>query len=93
MMKKSMIAMLAMCLFSAAVVAQAEKQLVLKIPQMTCQLCVYLVNKELRAVDGVLATKANFKEQSVKVTVRPQLDPQKLIQAVDKLQYHAELVE
>lgn len=93
MIKKSLTVMLTTLLFSLSVAAQAEQQLTLKIPEMTCQLCAYLVNKQLRAVDGVISTKANLKTQSVRITAQPQVNVQTLIQAVDELHYHAEVVE
>ena len=51
-MKKLTTALL-LSLFSFSV-AQAEetKQVVLKVNEMNCQLCAYLVNKELRNIDG-----------------------------------------
>lgn len=71
---------------------QAEKNVVLEIPEMYCQLCVYLVNKELRAVEGVISTKASMKERKVNVVVKPNVENEKLIQAVEKLNYSAKVL-
>lgn len=68
---------------------QAEKTVVLHIPEMYCQLCVYLVNKELRAVEGVISTKASMKERKATVVAKADVDNQALIQAVKKLNYSA----
>lgn len=71
----------------SSVLREDEKQVVLHIPEMTCQLCVYLVNKALREVDGVISTKANFKQQLVNVVAKKSLDNQLLLQAIHKLNY------
>lgn len=71
---------------------QAEKAVVLHIPEMYCQLCVYLVNKELRAVEGVISTKASMKERKAMVVAKADVDNQKLIQAVEKIHYSAKVM-
>ncbi|AHG76711.1 heavy-metal-associated domain-containing protein [Mannheimia varigena] len=71
---------------------QAEKTVVLHIPEMYCQLCVYLVNKELRAVEGVISTKASMKERKATVVAQADVDNQKLIQAVGKIHYSAKVM-
>lgn len=71
---------------------QAEKTVVLHIPEMYCQLCVYLVNKELRAVEGVISTKASMKERKATVVAKADVDNQKLIQAVGKIHYSAKVI-
>ncbi|EXI62684.1 MerP [Mannheimia granulomatis] len=73
-------------------VQQAEKTVVLQIPEMYCQLCVYLVNKELRAVEGVVSTKASMKERKATVVAKENVDNQALIQAVEKLKYSAKVM-
>lgn len=75
-----------------AAVQQAEKTVVLHIPEMYCQLCVYLVNKELRAVEGVISTKASMKERKATVVAKESVDNQALIQAVEKLKYTAKVL-
>ncbi|HDL5698616.1 TPA: heavy-metal-associated domain-containing protein [Mannheimia haemolytica] len=72
---------------------QAEKTVVLHIPEMYCQLCVYLVNKELRAVEGVISTKASMKERKATVVAKESVDNQALIQAVGNLKYTAKVTE
>lgn len=71
---------------------QAEKTVVLYIEEMTCQLCVYLVNKELRAIEGVVSTKASMKDRKVNIVAKPDVDNQTLIQAVEKLHYSARVI-
>ncbi|MGR6982140.1 heavy-metal-associated domain-containing protein [Testudinibacter sp. P27/CKL/0425] len=66
-----------------------ERQLTLQVNEMNCQLCAYLVNKELRNLDGVVSTKPNIKTQLVKVVVKEPFDNQRLIQAMDGLHYTA----
>ncbi|QIW15318.1 mercuric reductase [Pasteurellaceae bacterium RH1A] len=73
--------------------ASGEKSLVLKVPEMTCQLCAYLVNKELREVEGVASTKASIKDRTVKVVAKSEVTNQALIQAVEKLHYSASVVQ
>ena len=67
-MKKLTAALLLFSLFTFSI-AQAEetKQVVLKVNEMNCQLCAYLVNKELRNIDGVISTKASIKDRTVTV--------------------------
>lgn len=67
----------------------AERNVTLRIEEMNCQLCVYLVNKELRAIDGVISTKANFNTRLVKVVADDKATDEMLIKAIDKLHYHA----
>ncbi|MFC0309262.1 heavy-metal-associated domain-containing protein [Gallibacterium trehalosifermentans] len=72
---------------------QAEQREVsFYIKEMTCQLCVYLVNKELRALDGVIKTKANMNEHTVKVIANLNVTDQQMIQAIEKLHYTAKLI-
>lgn len=71
----------------ASVVKDDEKQVVIHIPEMNCQLCVYLVNKELRGVNGVISTKANFKRQLVDIVAKKSVDNKLLLAAIDKLNY------
>lgn len=73
-------------------VQHAEKTVVLHIPEMYCQLCVYLVNKELRAVEGVISTKASMNERTATVVAKANVDNQALIQAVEKLKYSAKVM-
>lgn len=67
----------------------AERKVTLHIEEMNCQLCVYLVNKELRNIDGVQLTKANFNSRLVNVVADEKVSDEMLIQAIDKLHYHA----
>lgn len=66
-----------------------QKQVVLYVQEMTCQLCVYLVNKELRAIEGVVSTKAGFKDRLVKVIAQKSVSEETLIKAINKLDYSA----
>ena len=92
-MKKLTTALL-LSLFSFSV-AQAEetKQVVLKVNEMNCQLCAYLVNKELRNIDGVISTKASIKDRTVTVVEDPKVADEQLINAIHKLEYTAEVVK
>ncbi|MFU2079520.1 heavy-metal-associated domain-containing protein [Avibacterium endocarditidis] len=67
----------------------AERKVTLHIEEMNCQLCVYLVNKELRNIDGVQSTKANFNSRLVNVVADEKVSDEMLIQAIYKLHYHA----
>lgn len=82
-------------LFSATTFADnnAEKQVVFKVEEMNCQLCAYLVNKEVRAVDGVRTTKASIKDRKVTVFAEPQVSNEAIVKAIEKLNYSAQLVE
>ncbi|MDG6895449.1 heavy-metal-associated domain-containing protein [Volucribacter amazonae] len=75
----------------AQMAAATEKQVVLQIKEMTCQLCAYTVNKTLRDVQGVITTKANIQNQTVRVTAQQDLDNQQLIEAIESLNYSAVL--
>lgn len=77
--------------FSAS--AWAEKQVVFKVEEMTCQLCAYLVNKEVRNVEGVRTSKASIKDREVTIFADEKVENTALIQAIEKLNYSAKLVE
>ena len=72
--------------------ANETKQIVLKVKEMNCQLCAYLVNKELRNIDGVISTKASIKDGTVTVLEDPKVTDEQLIEAIHKLNYTAEVV-
>lgn len=65
----------------------AEREVKLAVKEMTCQLCVYLVNKELRALDGVISTKADMKKREVKIIAKESVSIEQMIEAVEKLGY------
>ena len=71
---------------------QAQKEVNFYVKEMTCQLCVYLVNKELRAIDGVISTKANMKERKVKIIANENVSVEQMIKAIEKLSYTAEKI-
>ncbi|WGE32003.1 heavy-metal-associated domain-containing protein [Actinobacillus genomosp. 2] len=71
---------------------QAQKEVNFYIKEMNCQLCVYLVNKELRAIDGVVSTKANMKERKVKIIAHEKVSTEQMIKAIEKLGYTAEQI-
>ncbi|OBW96013.1 heavy-metal-associated domain-containing protein [Gallibacterium salpingitidis] len=75
----------------AATTQTGEREVSFYIKEMTCQLCVYLVNKELRALDGVVKTKADMNAHTVKIIAKPTVTNQQLIQAIEKLHYTAQL--
>lgn len=74
------------------VAPQAEKEINLYIKEMNCQLCVYLVNKELRAIDGVQSTKADMHAHKVKIIADKNVPTEALIQAIHKLHYSVEVI-
>lgn len=90
-MKKTLFFVTAL-LFSATGFA-AERNVTLHIEEMNCQLCVYLVNKELRNIDGVVSTKANFNTRLVRVVADEKVTDGELIKTIDKLHYHAVVKE
>lgn len=100
-MKKMLSVLLAALLFSPSLYAnqtqipatqQTEnREVLLYIKEMHCQLCVYLVNKELRAIEGVESTKADMKARQVKVVAAPNVTNAQLIEAVKKINYTAEV--
>ncbi|MGC7560817.1 heavy-metal-associated domain-containing protein [Pasteurella sp. PK-2025] len=69
-----------------------EKQVVIHIPEMTCSLCVYLVNKELREIEGVISTKAQFKDRLVNIVAKQSVDNQQFIEAIRQLEYTPEIL-
>ena len=91
-MKKLTTALL-LSLFTFSI-AQAEetKQVMLKVNEMNCQLCAYLVNKELRNIDGVISTKPSIKDGLVTIVEDPKVTNQQLFDAIHKLKYTAEVV-
>ena len=101
LMKKMLSVLLAALLFSPSLYAnQAQtpatqqtenREVLLYIKEMHCQLCVYLVNKELRAIEGVESTKADMKARQVKVVAAPNVTDAQLIEAVKKINYTAEV--
>ena len=101
LMKKMLSVLLVALLFSPSLYAnQAQtpatqqtenREVLLYIKEMHCQLCVYLVNKELRAIEGVESTKADMKARQVKVVAAPNVTNAQLIEAVKKINYTAEV--
>ena len=90
---KKIITVLWLSLFTLSFVqANETKQIVLKVKEMNCQLCAYLVNKELRNIDGVISTKASIKDGTVTVVEDPKVTDEQLIEAIHKLNYTAEAV-
>ena len=92
-MKKLTTALLLSLFTFSAAQAEETKQVVLKVNEMNCQLCAYLVNKELRNIDGVISTKASIKDRTVTVVEDPKVADEKLINAIHKLKYNAEVVK
>ena len=79
--------------YAEEVAVKAEKKIVLKVKEMNCQLCAYLVNKELRNIDGVISTKASIKDGTVTVVEDPKVTDDQLINAIHKLNYTAKVVQ
>ena len=71
----------------------AQKNVRMHIEEMNCQLCVYLVNKELRNVEGVISTKANMKTREVNIITNVEVKEQSLIEAIEKLKYRAKILQ
>lgn len=76
-----------------AAAVSGDKQLVIKVKEMNCQLCAYLVNKELRNIDGVKSTKASIQTGQVKVLAAVHVPESAMIQAIEKLHYSAEVLK
>ena len=91
-MKKIMTALLLSWFAVSFVQANETKEVVLKVKEMNCQLCAYLVNKELRNIDGVISTKASIKDGLVTVVEDPKVTNEQLFEAIHKLKYTAEVV-
>ncbi|MDH2924594.1 mercuric ion binding protein [Nicoletella semolina] len=70
----------------------SEREMHLFVKEMNCPLCVYLVNKQLRNIDGVSCTKADMKQHTVKVITNNTVINQQLINAIEKLNYSAEVM-
>lgn len=73
-------------------IESVEREVTLLVSEMHCQLCVYLVNKELRAIDGVISTKADMKARTVKIVTQTQVTNEQLIKAIGNLQYTAKVI-
>lgn len=73
-------------------IESVEREVTLLVNEMHCQLCVYLVNKELRAIDGVISTKADMKARTVKIVTQTQVTNEQLIKAIGNLQYTAKVI-
>ena len=73
-------------------IESVEREVTLLVREMHCQLCVYLVNKELRAIDGVISTKADMKARTVKIVTQTQVTNEQLIKAIGNLQYTAKVI-
>ena len=91
-MKKLTTALL-LSLFTFSVAQAEETKVVLKVKEMNCQLCAYLVNKELRNIDGVISTKASIKDRTVTVVEDSKVADEQLINAIHKLEYTAEVIK
>lgn len=92
-MKKIITALLLSWFAVSFVQANETKEVVLKVKEMNCQLCAYLVNKELRNIDGVISTKASIKDGTVTVVEDPKVTDEQLIDAIHRLKYSAEVVK
>ena len=90
-MKKWLMSALLLGLSASAL--SAERTVVLKVPEMNCQLCAYLVNRELREIDGVQSTKASIADGTVKVVEDGRVTDAALIAAIEKLKYHVEVLK
>lgn len=83
---------LTLCALTSIPLTQA-KEVELFVKEMNCQLCIYLVNKELRALESVQKTKGDMQRQTVRVVLDDNVDPQVLVQTLnEKLHYHAEII-
>ncbi|KGQ28417.1 heavy-metal-associated domain-containing protein [Gallibacterium anatis] len=73
-------------------VTNNQRELTMQVDEMNCQLCVYLVNKELRSIEGVLKTKADMNAHTVKVITTDKVSNEQLIKVMEKLHYHAKVL-
>jgi Cu+-exporting ATPase len=70
-------------------VTAASTSLRLAVGGMTCASCVARVEKALAKVPGVQAVAVNLAAEQAEVTVRPDVDPQDLVRAVERAGYEA----
>lgn len=65
---------------------------IFKIEEMNCQLCAYLVNQEVRSIEGVVTTKASIKDRRLTVIAPLDVPNEAIVSAVNKLHYTAQLL-
>lgn len=70
--------------------AQTPPSRIFKIEEMNCQLCAYLVNQEVRSIEGVVTTKASIKDRRLTVIAQPDVPNEAIVSAVNKLHYTAQ---
>lgn len=71
----------------AATTQSEQRTITIGVKEMNCQLCVYLVNKELRAIDGVISTKGSMQTGQVVVVAKNSVTNEQLMAAIQKLKY------
>lgn len=84
---------LLLCLIAFSTSAWAEKQITFKVEEMHCQLCAYLVNKEVRNVEGVRTSKVLLKERQVTIFADEKVENEDIANAIRKLNYTPKLIE
>lgn len=65
----------------------------LSVQGMTCDGCAARVREALQAVEGVISVKVELKEGEAEVHAKKGLDPQELVEAVEKAGFKAKVGE
>ncbi|WP_324682314.1 heavy-metal-associated domain-containing protein [Bibersteinia trehalosi] len=93
MLKKLLLTFLSFSALANFAQATEKKTMTFHIPEMYCQLCVYLVNKEVREVEGVMSSKASFKERNMVIVAQQHVQEADIVNAIKKLNYSATLIK
>lgn len=65
----------------------------LKVQGMTCGGCVASVREALQAVEGVISVEVELKEGEAEIHAKKGIDPQKLVEAIEKAGFKAQIEE
>ncbi len=83
-MKKMLPIMLVLLLGAVAYAEASDRQVVIEIEGMTCELCAVAIKKSLREVKGVMAVKVSFKEKKAWLTTDTSVTDEMLMEAIRK---------
>ncbi len=79
--------------FKEAQKMAGEKQILLKVPDMTCSHCERAISEKLKTLDAVKAVSVDLKNKKVAVETAGAVDPKKILDTVKALGYSPELIE
>jgi hypothetical protein len=79
--------------FKEAQKMAGEKQILLKVPDMTCAHCERAISDKLKTLDAVKAVSVDLKNKKVAIETAGAVDPQKILDTVKALGYSPELIE